>query len=40
VDNIKMDLGDRIGGMDWIVVAQYRDHWRALVSKVMNIPVP
>jgi hypothetical protein len=37
LDNIKMDLRE-IGwdGMDWIVLAQYRDHWRALVETVMN----
>jgi hypothetical protein len=28
------------GGMDWIDVAQDRDRWRALVSAVMNLPVP
>jgi hypothetical protein len=39
VDNIKMDLRE-IGcdGVDWIVLAQYRDQWRALVNAVMNIP--
>jgi hypothetical protein len=38
VDNIKMDLRE-IGwdGMDWIVLAQDRDQWRALV---MNLRVP
>jgi hypothetical protein len=40
-DNIKMDLRD-IGcdGMDWIDLAQERDHWRALVNTVMNLRVP
>jgi hypothetical protein len=41
VDNIKMDLGE-IGwrDVDWIVPAQYRDNWRALVNSVMNLGVP
>jgi hypothetical protein len=41
VDNIKMELRE-IGwdGMDWIDLAQDRDHWRALVNTVMNLRVP
>jgi hypothetical protein len=44
VDNIKIDLRE-IGwdGMDWIDLAQDRDHrdqWRALVNTVMNHLVP
>jgi hypothetical protein len=40
-DNIKMDLQE-VGwrGMDWIVMAEDRDRWRALVSAVMNLRVP
>jgi hypothetical protein len=40
VDNIKMELRE-IGwdGMDWIDLAQDRDHWRALVRAVMNLRV-
>jgi hypothetical protein len=30
VDNIKIDLSEI--GMDWIDLAQDRDHWRALVN--------
>jgi hypothetical protein len=41
VDNIKMDLR-KIGwdGVDWVYLAQDRDHWRALVNTVMNLRVP
>jgi hypothetical protein len=41
VDNIKIDLR-KMGwdGMDWIDLAQDRDHWRALVNIVMNLRVP
>jgi hypothetical protein len=40
-DNIKMDIQvvER-GGMDWIVLAQDRDGWWALVNAVMNLRVP
>jgi hypothetical protein len=41
VDNIKMDLREiEWGNMDWIVLPQDRDQWRALVNTVMNLPVP
>jgi hypothetical protein len=41
VDNIKMDRRE-IGwdGIDWIVEAQDRDYWRALVNTVINFRVP
>jgi hypothetical protein len=41
VDNIKMDLREiEWDGMDWVDLAQDRDHWRALVNTVMNLRVP
>jgi hypothetical protein len=43
VDNtsIKTDLGEiGWGGVDWIVLAQDREQWRALVNAVMNFQVP
>ena len=40
-DNIKMDLQEvGVGYEDWIVLAQDRDRWRALVSVVRNLRVP
>jgi hypothetical protein len=40
-DNIKMDLQEVGGGPgDWKELAQDRDGWRALVSKVKNLWVP
>jgi hypothetical protein len=40
-DDIKLDLIE-IGwsGMDWINLAQDRNHWRALVNMIMNLQVP
>jgi hypothetical protein len=35
-----MDLREiGLGGMDWIHLAQDREHWRALVNRVMSIRV-
>jgi hypothetical protein len=41
IDNIKMDLLEiRLGGEEWIGLAQDRYRWRALVNSVMNLRVP
>jgi hypothetical protein len=40
-DNIKLDLRDmRIGGENWIQLAQDRVKWQAFVNMVMNLRVP
>jgi hypothetical protein len=40
-DNTKMDLREiGWGAMDWIVLAQDRNQWRALVKTIMNCQVP
>jgi hypothetical protein len=39
-DGIRMDLREiRLGGVDWIRLAQDRDRWRPVVSAVMNLQV-
>jgi hypothetical protein len=41
VNNIKMCPGEiGWGGIDWIDLAQDRDHWRALVNTVTNLRIP
>jgi hypothetical protein len=41
VDNVKIDLREiGWGGIDWIVLAQDSDQWRAFVNTVMNLRVP
>jgi hypothetical protein len=41
IDNIKMDLLERgVSVVGWIVLAQDRYRWRALVNSVMNFRVP
>jgi hypothetical protein len=41
LDKVKIDFGE-IGWsvMDWIDLAQDRDQWSALMTKVMNFRVP
>jgi hypothetical protein len=40
-DNIRMDFQEvGCGCEDWIGMVQDRDRWRALVSAVMNLPLP
>jgi hypothetical protein len=41
LDNIRMDFVE-VGwdDLDWIVLAQDRDRWRALVHSVLNLWVP
>jgi hypothetical protein len=40
LDNAKMDLRETgWDGMDWIDLAQDRDHWRVLVNTVMYLRV-
>jgi hypothetical protein len=37
-DGFRMDLRETgLGGVDWILLAQDRDRWRAVVSAVMNL---
>jgi hypothetical protein len=40
-DNIEMNIREiGWGGMDWIILAQDMDQWRALVNTVMKRRVP
>jgi hypothetical protein len=39
-DGFRMDLGEIcLWGVDWILLSQGRDRWRAVVSAVMNLRV-
>jgi hypothetical protein len=35
----KWILEDSLGGVEWIHLAQDRDHWRAVVNAVMDLQV-
>jgi hypothetical protein len=37
VDNIKKDLREMGWDIGWIILAQDRDQWRALLNTVMNL---
>ena len=40
-DNIRMDLEEvGINAGNWVVLAQDRDYWRALVNAELNLRVP
>jgi hypothetical protein len=40
-DNIKIDLtGIGWEGVEWIHLAQDRDHWQDLVSTITNLGIP
>jgi hypothetical protein len=41
IENINIDLLEiGVSAVDWIVLAQDRYRWRALVNSVMNLRVP
>jgi hypothetical protein len=41
IDNIKLDILEiRLGGVDWIGLAQNRYRWRTVVNMVMSLWVP
>jgi hypothetical protein len=40
-DNRKLDIQEAgFGSVDWIVLAQNRDRWRALVKALINLRFP
>jgi hypothetical protein len=41
MSNVKMDRREIAwGGMDWIILAQVKDKWTALLNTIMNLRVP
>jgi hypothetical protein len=41
VSNIKINHREIVwDGVDWVILAQDRDQWRALVNTAMNLRVP
>ena len=39
-NNMKMDVRELGGGVDWMELALDRARWRAVVNTVMNLSVP
>jgi hypothetical protein len=40
MERIKMDLKEKVcDSLDWIYLAECRDHWWALVNMIMNLQI-
>jgi hypothetical protein len=41
MDNIKLDLGEiKWRGIDWIILTQHKENYRAFINAVMSLHVP